>query len=225
MTIDTRFLLFDFGGTLDADGVRACLRFYAPYRRAGGALDRATFEAVFRESDRRLAALPGIRSAGFRATVAAQVSLLRAMLPDPAAIAGSGEAFAADVEASAANNREMLARLAARHRIGIVSNFTGNLRACLDELGLLPFVSTVADSGVIGVEKPHPAIFRAALDALGATADRAWMIGDNPEADLRPAAALGMKTCWLAPGDAAPPPGIAPTARVHRLADAERLWS
>src|SRR6185437_14152952 len=67
-----RFLLFDFGGTLDADGVRWCERFHDAYRRAGGALDLAAFEPVFRASDRRLAGVPGIRTAGLRAMIEAQ---------------------------------------------------------------------------------------------------------------------------------------------------------
>jgi FMN phosphatase YigB (HAD superfamily) len=50
------------------------------------------------------------------------------------------------------------------------------------------------------------------------------MVGDNFEADIRAAAALGMRTCWLAPpGRAAPPGDLAPTARIGRFAELEQV--
>jgi HAD superfamily hydrolase (TIGR01458 family) len=43
------------------------------------------------------------------------------------------------------------------------------------------------------VGKPSPAYFAAALDALGATADEAVMVGDDVESDIGGAKALGMR--------------------------------
>jgi HAD superfamily hydrolase (TIGR01458 family) len=43
------------------------------------------------------------------------------------------------------------------------------------------------------VGKPSPAYFRAALDALGARPEQAWMIGDDVETDIGGAKALGMR--------------------------------
>ena len=50
-------LLFDFGGTLDADGIPWARRFHTAYADAGGALDFAAFEPVYQASDVTLAAL------------------------------------------------------------------------------------------------------------------------------------------------------------------------
>lgn len=47
-------VLFDFGGTLDADGARWSVRFHSAYRAAGGVEPFAAFEAAFRASDRAL---------------------------------------------------------------------------------------------------------------------------------------------------------------------------
>jgi FMN phosphatase YigB (HAD superfamily) len=52
-------------------------------------------------------------------------------------------------------------------------------------------VHAVVTSAAVGVEKPHPLIFRTALDAAG-TPTHAWMIGDNPVADVAGAAKLGI---------------------------------
>jgi hypothetical protein len=69
-------VLFDFGGTLDADGVPWSARFFGAYRERGGTLAAAAFDEVFRESDRRLAELPHVGRLGFRATLDAQGRVL-----------------------------------------------------------------------------------------------------------------------------------------------------
>jgi len=123
-----------------------------------------------------------------------------------------------------ARNRPILERLARRYRLGVVSNFTGNLRPCLEELGLARFFAVLSDSAVLGWSKPDPRIFAHTLATLQALPQRAWMVGDNFEADIRGAAGLGLRTCWLAPADRAPPEDeLVPTARISRLPDVERV--
>lgn len=218
-------MLLDFGGTLDADGVHWSPRFHAAYVASGGTLDFAAFDPLFRASDDALARLPGVAALGFRATIAAQAELLLARLAsqdharvDAAALA---ERFYRSAVAAVERNVPVLERLARRYPLGIVSNFTGNLEPCLDELGLTDLFAVIADSGQVGFTKPDRRIFAHALDALGARADRAWMVGDNFDADIRGAAALGMRTCWVAPTDRAPAPDLIPTARISRFADIE----
>jgi HAD superfamily hydrolase (TIGR01509 family) len=214
-------ILFDFGGTLDADGIRWSLRFHAAYRQVGGSLPFQAFEPLFCESDRQLAAVRDVRELGLAATFARQAELLAALLSargesvDPSSLARPvHQASVAMLE----RNRPMLEGLAATHPLGIVSNFTGNLTVCLAETGLRPLFDAVVDSGVVGVGKPDPRIFEMALAALGADPASTWMVGDHPRSDILAAAALGMRTCWLAqPGEASClPPGI-PTARIARL--------
>src|SRR2546422_11709081 len=59
-------VLFDFGGTLDADGSRWSVRFHAAYRAVGGKNSFAAFGRAFRESDRALERLAGIERPGIR---------------------------------------------------------------------------------------------------------------------------------------------------------------
>jgi putative hydrolase of the HAD superfamily len=218
-------LLFDFGGTLDADGVPWSPRFHQAYRAAGGTLDFAAFDPVFAASDRALARAPGIRTTGFRAAIELQARILMDLIPggagrvDPGDIAGRLHAQALAI---VKRNRPVLERLAQRRRLGVVSNFTGNLAPCLAELDLLRFFAVTADSTLVGATKPDARIFQYALAALASSPDHAWMIGDNPEADIGGAARLGLKTCWLAPAERDQPPGCTPTARITRLADLER---
>jgi FMN phosphatase YigB (HAD superfamily) len=47
-------------------------------------------------------------------------------------------------------------------------------------------------SGLDGIEKPDPRIYELALARAGVTAGEAAFVGDNPEFDVDPPAALGM---------------------------------
>src|SRR5438445_321444 len=49
-------------------------------------------------------------------------------------------------------------------------------------------------SSEVGTRKPHPAIFRRALDALEAEPEEALFVGDALYQDIRGAGELGMKT-------------------------------
>ncbi len=98
---------------------------------------------------------------------------------------------------------------------GVVSNFTGNLDLCLEELGVMRHFSVVADSGRIGITKPDPRLVQHALNGLARADKPAWMVGDDCESDIGPAAALGLSTAWIAPPSTEPKarePGV-PTAR------------
>jgi len=212
-------VLFDFGGTLDADGVRWAERFHHAYRAEGGTLDFEAFEPLFRVTDRDLLTDSGTRSLGFRAMVSAQARLIVQATPDAPRI--DAHRVAARFHAAATEvtrrNRPILIRLRRRSRLGVVSNFTGNLDLCLAELGLSELFTTVADSAVVGTEKPDPRIFTQALADLRAAPEESWMVGDNFEADIRPANSLGLHTCWLAPANRPSPPGALFTARIARL--------
>lgn len=81
-------------------------------------------------------------------------------------------------------------------RTALVSNVGYDLRPVLAGLGLLPLLDTVVLSYEVGATKPDPALFRAALDALGVSPDAALMVGDHATADGG-ATALGVRTLLL----------------------------
>jgi len=215
---DLTAVLFDFGGTLDADGVPWSAQFHRAYRALGGAADEDTFAAAFRASDVRLGSHASIATLGFRAMLDLQTTLLAPLLPDGARVDHTAVVAAVHDAArrTAARNRDVLATLRGL-RLGVVSNFTGNLERCLDELGLRTPFDVVLDSTVVGMAKPEPAIFREALSRLGASASRTLMVGDNPFADVRAAAACGLCTCWLAPAERRAPDGVRFDVRIARL--------
>src|SRR5258708_6621231 len=174
-------VLFDFGGTLDADGGHWSPRFHAAYREAGGRLEFAAFEPLFQGSEVALARLPGVAALGFRAMIEAQARLLVELLPDRARVDTRhvAERFHAAALAVVGRNTPILERLARRYRLGIVSNFTGNLVPCLEELGLARLFAAVSDSRRVGGAKTHPRPFHHALGPLRAPAGRARVVGGD----------------------------------------------
>jgi HAD superfamily hydrolase (TIGR01549 family) len=198
-------------------------RFHAAYRAAGGALDFAAFDPIFKVADESVARLPDIRRLGFRAAINELTRLLASRLPDRVDAAAVARQVHDESVAVVARNLPVLERLGRRFRLGIVSNFTGNLQPCLEELGLAKLFVTTSDSTLVGWTKPDARIFSHTLSQLGVPAHAAWMVGDNLEADIRGAAAVGMRTCWIAPSDRALPPGFVPTARIRRLPDIEAV--
>jgi putative hydrolase of the HAD superfamily len=88
--------------------------------------------------------------------------------------------------------------LALRERglpIGLVSDCTALMgRSILERLDLLPHFNAVALSYEVGQAKPHPAIYRTALDRLGVPPSRCVFVGDGGSDELAGARALGMTT-------------------------------
>jgi len=105
--------------------------------------------------------------------------------------------FLAGARASLDDCRPLLTRLARRYRLGIVSNFYGNLAAVCAETGLNDLVAVVVDSTRVGVLKPDPRIFQHALDTLGVEAGQATFVGDSLARDMGGARSLAMPHIWL----------------------------
>ena len=191
-------LLFDFGGTLDSDGVPWKERFYRIYRAEAVEWDFATFEQFFHASDDSLTE-ETLGDVGYQATLLEQVGrVLRAGNRFDAVLAQRiSERFHHESLVCLARNRILLKELSKHYRLAIVSNFYGNLEFLCREIGYAELFETVIDSARIGVAKPDVAIFTAALERLDCLPAQAILIGDNPLRDMAAAKALSMPHIWL----------------------------
>lgn len=88
--------------------------------------------------------------------------------------------------------RDVLLRLARNRRLGVISNADGKIAAVLEHCGIADCFETITDSGIVGKEKPDPAIFEAALRSLGVTAQESLYTGDVYSVDYLGATACGM---------------------------------
>jgi len=188
-------LLFDFGGTLDADGVAWKERFHQILaEQPSDAFDRAFYAA----DDALVGNVP--RDLSFRDTVdRLSRNLVRELGLGEGRAPRIAETFYKTSLAKAEVSRQVLGRLADRFRLGIVSNFYGNLEQVCVDTGIARHVPVVVDSAVVGFEKPDPRIFEAALDALGVRPEAAVFVGDSLPRDMRGARDLGMSHVYVAP--------------------------
>ncbi len=93
--------------------------------------------------------------------------------------------------------RLTLARLRDRGlRLGLVANVVATAESCdatLARLGVVDLFACRVYSSEAGYTKPHPALFRLALEALAASPSEAAFVGDSLAEDVAGAQAVGMK--------------------------------
>jgi HAD superfamily hydrolase (TIGR01509 family) len=208
-------LLFDFGGTLDSDGGHWLDRFWAIYPQIGlPDISRDRIKEAFYWADLQAEKSDDMRQAGFRKMMElhADWQFKKLGLVDPEKQAAAAAAFYRPSERILHRNRGILEQLAHDgYKMGVVSNFYGNVEVLCKEALFTPFLKTVLDSTIIGLKKPDPAFFQLALSRLNLPAERVTFIGDSFERDMVPAKALGMYTLWMVgdTGKKPPMPGIA----------------
>lgn len=121
-----------------------------------------------------------------------------------------------------AGAREAVGRLAARLRVGVVTNGGAAQRDKLARLGLESLVHAVFVSAELGAAKPAAAIFERALRWTEAAPHEVLFAGDDPIVDLAPAATHGMVAVWRVRGEW--PRWLAPPAhRIESVAALEAL--
>jgi HAD superfamily hydrolase (TIGR01549 family) len=84
-------------------------------------------------------------------------------------------------------------------RQGIVSNWPPSLPRFLRHHGLGRYFTPMVGSCAEGRFKPDAALFQCALDSLGIQPHEAVYIGNDPELDMAPARALGMRAVHFDP--------------------------
>jgi HAD superfamily hydrolase (TIGR01549 family) len=83
------------------------------------------------------------------------------------------------------------------YRLGIVSNWSWNLRDRVVQAGLDPFFELVWASACAGCNKPHPRIFEQALAQMELSPERALYIGDSYSHDVAGARNAGVDVLLL----------------------------
>jgi putative hydrolase of the HAD superfamily len=211
---DRAAVLFDFGGTLDADGLPWKERMSRLFREEGAVVPHDRFDPAFYTADDALVgALAATTS--FQATVERLAAgVAQALeLSDPYIAARVSRRFLGDSLEALDGNTPLLRELGRRYRLGIVSNFYGNLAQVCDDAGIRPLFGALVDSAEVGCTKPAPRIFQLALDALGVSAAKATFVGDSLPRDMAGARGVGMPHIWLV---GAEPSAAAPCCRDDR---------
>jgi HAD superfamily hydrolase (TIGR01509 family) len=89
--------------------------------------------------------------------------------------------------------RESLLRLGQRYPLAVISNADGKIADVLERCGIVDCFRTITDSGLVGCEKPHPAIFETALRGMDAAPEQSLYVGDMYSVDYLGATGAGMQ--------------------------------
>lgn len=94
---------------------------------------------------------------------------------------------------------EAMKTIAARFRLGLISNFddseTGHL--VVRDTGIRSLFDAVIISADTGVRKPNPLIFRQILEMMELEPRDILFVGDTPHEDVAGAKRVGMHTAWI----------------------------
>ena len=207
-----RAILFDLDDTL-FDHHHCAREALTAVHQSDAALAAMAFEEFERAHAEHLEALHAEVLAGSIGIDDARIERFRRVLR---AVGGDGTAAGAAAAAYRARYvaarraipgaASILARLRAGVRIGVVSNnMLAEQQEKLRECALDRHVDALVVSEEVGIAKPDPAIFRVALERLGAAPSDALMVGDSWPADILGARAAGIPAVWFNPRRLAAP--------------------
>lgn len=223
-------ILFDMGGTLDADGLHWLDRFWAIYEKIGlTTRTKDQIKEAFYWADEQADLDPAMKTAGLRDMMERHVrwQFQKMGLDDPRLQEEAANGFIKPAERIMRRNRRVLENLNyAGLKLGIISNFYGNVEALCQEFGYMPYLNVILDSAVVGLKKPDPKIFALAVEKLAVSSpDQVAFVGDSFERDMMPAKAAGMKTYWLLGDQRKDPPQASQVDVVlHSLEDLLREY-
>jgi putative hydrolase of the HAD superfamily len=89
--------------------------------------------------------------------------------------------------------RDALERMRKEYSIAVISNSDGRIDAVLRRCGIADCFASITDSGNVGHEKPHPAVFEAALREMKADPAESLYVGDVYSVDYVGARKAGMQ--------------------------------
>lgn len=210
-------LLLDFFGTIvDYSPSRTKQDFSSSYdlvRQFGAAMSYDEFVALVDKTFDGFDARSAVDLAEFSMDESSAVVLGQA-LGRPAAvdeIAAFVETYLKDWNSAVVypdGMAPLLRDLANRYRLAVVSNTHSPtlVHDHLQALGVSGLFDAVVLSVEVGRRKPHPAIYRAALDQLGVDAGAVLFVGDTYAADYDGPRQLGIRALLIDPRRSTPAP-------------------
>jgi HAD superfamily hydrolase (TIGR01549 family) len=95
---------------------------------------------------------------------------------------------------------ELLDRISATHRIGLLANQSAGTTRRLQEFGILDFFDLVVPSTETGLAKPDPQFFAHAQAMANSSSENITMVGDRLDNDIAPANVAGWATVRVLQG-------------------------
>ena len=199
-------VIFDYGGTIDTNGIHWGEVIATQYRAAGIEIERELYRNAYVHGERTLAKHPIIAPEDtfhtlLKKKITIQFEYLKAETGSPQFTQKVAEQIADGcynkVKETLSTSRAIVKELSKQYPMVLVTNFYGNMPIVLKEFGLNGYFKTIIESSVVGIRKPDPALFALGVEALQLPTGEVVVIGDSYRKDIYPASTLGCKTVWL----------------------------
>lgn len=201
---DIKAILFDFGGTLDSDGIDWFCRFYREIGEQGGTLPWETFEEYASRAAHDICALSDTPRLSLEQMAERLCEEIHKHV-----VAGNGggalgwtwqqvaNRFVAQAGEHLRRSRAVLGKLSEQFRLGCISNNWGNTAGWCRDYQLDDYFETMIDSTVVGASKPDKVIFHKALDELQLPPEACAYVGDKYDSDILGARGAGLLAIWV----------------------------
>ena len=199
-------IIFDYGGTIDTNGIHWGEVIAAQYRAVGIEIGNELYRCAYVHGERTLAKHPIIAPEDtfhtlLRKKIAIQFEYLREHAPAAQFTTELANKVADGcynkVLETLGTSRAIVEELSGQYPMVLVTNFYGNMPVVLNEFCLDGYFKEIVESSVVGLRKPDPALFALGVEALGLPAEEILVIGDSYRKDIHPSSTLGCKTVWL----------------------------
>lgn len=197
-----KWILFDFGGCLDSDGLHSRHLFLSHFKSHNLIEENFnidTFQEAYTFSDNLIIENSLALNSDLHQLNELMCKHIASFLNITNFTETKKVAHAITNEQTFYLNRnlQIINKLSLNYKLGIISNFTGNLEKILDEFTISKHLDFILDSYHIGFKKPDLNIFKIAIKSCGVSPSQILYIGDNPTNDIYPALELGIKTVLL----------------------------
>ncbi len=203
-----RGFIFDYGGTIDTNGIHWAEVLRHAYEVSGFQVDNDLFRHAYVHGERTLALNPIIQNTfTFKQTLEAKVAIQLQYIAEQQqrTIDELNRLYSANivswcddfVKKTIGDTGKVLEQLSRKFPLVLVSNFYGNIHSVLEDYGIDHYFCGIVESAVVGVRKPDPAIFRLGVEKLGFSPGEIVVVGDSLSKDIVPAKQTGCHTVWL----------------------------
>lgn len=203
-----RAAIFDFGGTIDTNGIHWSEKFWDVYNSFNINISKDDFLKAYINTEQKLEERTIILpDDSLKKTLFKKLSLQfdfllkNNLLEENINVEEIKEKILFkcldDVEKNIQTAKNVFERIKDKYKPALVSNYYGNINTILKEYKIEDYFEIVIDSTEIGIRKPDKGIFEKAINYLAVVPEDIFVIGDSFKNDIQPAKEIGCKTIWL----------------------------
>lgn len=199
-------VIFDFGGTLDTNGIHWSEKFRMTYEEARLNIKPEDFNEAYVKAEPKMYETV-LEDDDLFTTLQKQSYLQLTYLIEnkgykfynsPGVVATDiSMRCCSYVNKCIADVIPLLEEFKGKIKYSLVSNFYGNIKSVLRSLDIDNYFDSIIDSTTVNIRKPDERIFSLVLSELKTEAEHTISVGDSYDRDIVPSKKLGCKTAWL----------------------------